>query len=115
MDPKENEEVPRKVRKRRIDDLVALMRLEGLESRKPDQLSSGQHQRVALASVLAPQPIIPLLDEPFATLEPEVRSRLRVDTKRWQRELQISTILVTHNKSEALNSGTGSYSSKEDV
>ena len=97
--------VSNKDRRRRVEELVALMGLEGLEGRKPYQLSREQQQRVALARALAPQPRILLLDEPFGTLDIMVRQRLRKDTKRWQRQLQIPTILVTHDHIEALELG----------
>ena len=92
-------------RRQRVEELVALMGLEGLEDRKPDQLSGGQQQRVALARCLAPRPRLLLLDEPFGAVDAKVRQRLRADTKRWQRELEIPTILVTHDQREALELG----------
>lgn len=97
--------VSKKDRRRRVEELVALMGLEGLGGRKPYQLSGEQQQRVALARALAPQPRILLLDEPFGALDTVVRQQLRADTKRWQRQLQIPTILVTHDYSEALELG----------
>ena len=97
--------VPRKVRQQRVEELVSLMGLEGLEGRKPNQLSGGQQQRVALARALAPRPQLLLLDEPFGAVDAKVRQRLRADTKKWQRELKIPTILVTHDQREALELG----------
>ena len=95
----------KKQRQQRIEELVALMGMEGLEDRKPAQLSGGQQQRVALARALAPWPRLLLLDEPFGAVDAKVRQRLRADTKRWQRELRIPTILVTHDQREALEMG----------
>jgi len=97
--------VGKKERRERVGDLVGLMGLEGTERQKPAQLSRGQQQRVALARALAPRPRVLLLDEPFGALDATVRERLRVDTKKWQRELKIPTILVTHDHREALEMG----------
>ena len=97
--------MPSRQRRERVAELVSLVGLEGLESRKPSQLSGGQQQRVALARALAPQPRLLLLDEPFGALDAKVRQRLRVDTKRLQRELKIPIILVTHDQREALELG----------
>jgi sulfate transport system ATP-binding protein len=97
--------VPKTARKQRVEEMISLMDLEGLEARMPEQLSGGQQQRVALARALAPWPRVLLMDEPFGALDAEVRQRLRVDTKRWQQELKIPTIMVTHNRLEALELG----------
>ena len=96
--------VGKKERRERVGDLVGLMGLEGTERRKPEQLSRGQQQRVALARALAPRPRV-LLDEPFGALDATVSQRLKVNTKKWQRELKIPTILVTHDHREALEMG----------
>ena len=97
--------VSKKERRQGIEQLVSLMGLDGLEGRKPDQLSGGQQQRVALARALAPNPMVLLLDEPFGAVDAKVRQKLRADTKRWQGELKIPTILVTHDQREALELG----------
>ena len=81
------------------------MGLQGLEDRRPEQLSGGQQQRVALARAITPRPRLLLLDEPFGAVDAKVRQKLRADTKRWQRELKIPTILVTHDQREALELG----------
>ena len=95
----------KKERRERVDELIGLMGLEGTERRKPVQLSRSQQQRVALARALAPRPRVLLLDEPFGDLDATVRQKLRIDTKKWQRELKIPTILVTHDHLEALEMG----------
>ena len=95
----------KKERRERVGELVGLMGLEGTERRRPEQLSRGQQQRVALARALAPRPRVLLLDDPFGDLDATVRQKLRVDTKKWQRELKIPTILVTHDHREALEMG----------
>ena len=94
-----------KDRRRRLEHLVTLMGLEDLLDRSPEQLTNGQQRRVALARVLAPQPRVLLLDDPFAGLDAPARQQLRADTKLWQRELNISTILATHDRFEALEMG----------
>jgi ABC-type sulfate/molybdate transport systems ATPase subunit/ABC-type sulfate transport system permease component len=75
--------------------------LAGLESRHPDELSGGQQRRVALARALAVQPRVLLLDEPFAGLDAPVREGLRRELRRLQREVGLSTVLVTHDPEEA--------------
>ena len=101
----EIKKIPDKDRRRRFDQLVTLMGLEDVLDRSLDQLSKGQQRRVSLARVLAPQPRVLLLDDPFADLETSTRQQLREDTKLWQRELNIPTILATHDRFEALEMG----------
>ena len=88
--------------KARVDELIALVQLDGLGDRYPSQLSGGQRQRVALARALAIEPRILLLDEPFGALDAKVRRELR----RWLREIHtrtgLTTIFVTHDLEEAL-------------
>ena len=97
--------VAKKEREHCMKELVSLLELGGLESRRPNQLSGGQQQRVALARAIAPRPKVLLLDEPFGAVDAKVRQKLRTDTKKWQRELKIPTILVTHDQREALELG----------
>jgi sulfate transport system ATP-binding protein len=89
--------------KRRVDELLALVQLDGLGGRYPAQLSGGQKQRIALARALAPQPKLLLLDEPFGALDAKVRRELR----RWLRIIHeqtgLTTIFVTHDQEEALD------------
>jgi sulfate transport system ATP-binding protein len=93
---------PRTRTAKRVKELLALVHLEGYESRLPRELSGGQRQRVALARALAAEPSILLLDEPFAALDLHVRRELRV----WLRELHerthVTTIIVTHDADEAM-------------
>jgi len=89
-------------KKERVDELLSLMDLVGLEGRDPAELSAGQRQRVALARALAPKPKVLLLDEPLSALDAKLRERLRLEIKRIQRELKITTIYVTHDQEEAL-------------
>ncbi len=91
-----NEEV-----RRRVDELLHLVRLEGLGGRKPSQLSGGQRQRVALARALAIRPKILLLDEPFGALDAKVRVELRQWLRRLHDEIGMTSVFVTHDQEEA--------------
>jgi thiamine transport system ATP-binding protein len=83
-------------------ELLELVGLSGLEDRMPSELSAGQQQRVALARALAPNPQVLLLDEPLSALDAKLRERLRLEIKKIQRTLKITTIYVTHDQEEAL-------------
>lgn len=87
----------------RVHTYLELIGLSGLEDRLPHQLSGGQQQRVAVARALAPQPDFVLLDEPFSSLDPTLRTQLRTDLFRILREQHLPTILVTHDPYEALS------------
>jgi putrescine transport system ATP-binding protein len=86
----------------RVEEMVALVRLEGLEKRKPDQLSGGQRQRVALARSLARRPRVLLLDEPLAALDKKLREATQVELMELQRRLGMTFIIVTHDQEEAM-------------
>ncbi len=88
--------------KQRIDEVLTLIGLEGLEKRYPHQLSGGQQQRVALARALAPQPALILLDEPLSNLDVQVRVRLRHEIRQILKATGITAIFVTHDQEEAL-------------
>lgn len=90
----------RSVRSRRVDEMLALVGLEGLGRRRPAQLSGGQQQRVALARALAPEPDLLLLDEPFAAVDLRTRRRLRAELRRIQEATSTPMILVTHDLAE---------------
>ncbi len=90
---------------RRFEQLVTLMGLEDVLDQSPNQISKVQQRRLALASLLAPQPRVLLLDDPFSGLDTADRQQLRVDTKVWQQELNVSTILATHDRVEAFDMG----------
>ena len=87
---------------RRIGELLDLVSLAGYEKRKVTLLSGGEQQRVALARALAPQPQLLLLDEPLSALDAKMRKGLRIEIRRIQRELGITTLYVTHDQEEAL-------------
>ncbi|WP_315736350.1 MULTISPECIES: ABC transporter ATP-binding protein [unclassified Bradyrhizobium] len=86
----------------RVAEMVALVRLEGLEKRKPDQLSGGQKQRVALARSLARRPQVLLLDEPMAALDKKLRESTQVELMELQHKLGMTFIIVTHDQEEAM-------------
>jgi putative spermidine/putrescine transport system ATP-binding protein len=95
--------VPREERARRVADALAMVRLEGYESRRPSQLSGGQRQRVALARALVNRPRVLLLDEPLGALDLKLRQQLQVELKGIQQEVGITFIYVTHDQDEALS------------
>jgi putrescine transport system ATP-binding protein len=94
--------MPRSEIETRVAEMVALVRLEGLEKRKPDQLSGGQKQRVALARSLARRPQVLLLDEPLAALDKKLRESTQVELMELQRRLGMTFVIVTHDQEEAM-------------
>ncbi|MCX6479141.1 MAG: TOBE-like domain-containing protein [Mycobacterium sp.] len=97
----------RKLRKpeidEKVDNLLEVVGLTGFQSRYPGQLSGGQRQRMALARALAVDPQVLLLDEPFGALDAKVREDLRAWLRRLHDEVHVTTVLVTHDQSEALD------------
>src|SRR5579871_4009623 len=88
-------------RRARRRELLRLVALEGMDDRLPAELSGGQQQRVAVARALAHKPEVLLLDEPFGALDAKIREELRRTIREVQRELGITTVLVTHDQEEA--------------
>ena len=94
--------VGKQERLRRADELLALVQMEGLGSRGIAQLSGGQRQRVAMARALALDPDLFLLDEPLSALDAKLREAMQVELRRLQRQVGITTIIVTHDQEEAM-------------
>src|SRR6195256_4573329 len=94
--------MPRTEIAKRVAGLVALLKLQGLEKRWPDQLSGGQKQRVALARSLARRPQVLLLDEPLAALDKKLRESTQLELMELQRRLGMTFIIVTHDQEEAM-------------
>jgi sulfate/thiosulfate transport system ATP-binding protein len=94
---------PKREVNERVEELLKLVRLDGLAKRYPSQLSGGQLQRMALARALAPQPKVLLLDEPFGALDVQVRGELREWLRRLHEEIHVTTIFVTHDQEEAMD------------
>jgi len=88
-------------RRARRKELLRLVALEGMDDRLPSQLSGGQQQRIAVARALAHRPQVLLMDEPFGALDAKIREELRRTIRQIQRELGMTTILVTHDQEEA--------------
>lgn len=90
-------------RKARVEELLDLVRLPGLEKRAVSQLSGGQRQRVAIARALAQEPPVFLLDEPFSALDAKLREEMQTELRLLQQRLKITTVLVTHDQREAMS------------
>ena len=87
---------------RRVGDVLSMVALSGLGSRRPHELSGGQRQRVALARALVMRPKVLLLDEPLSALDKKLRERMHVELRQLQRAVGVTFVLVTHDQEEAL-------------
>src|SRR6185369_3675781 len=94
--------VPEAETKKRVIEMLEVVRLGDFARRRPDQLSGGQRQRVALARALVNLPSALLLDEPLSALDLKLRQAMQLELKRIQREIGITFIFVTHDQEEAL-------------
>lgn len=96
-------DIEKKEAKKRVKELLALVGLSGSEEKYPSELSGGQQQRVAFARAIATNPSLLLLDEPLSALDARVREHLRQEIRELQKNLGITTIMVTHDQEEALS------------
>jgi putative spermidine/putrescine transport system ATP-binding protein len=94
--------VPKAERDRRVSDMLQLVRLPAVGSRKPSQLSGGQRQRIALARALINHPRVLLLDEPLGALDLKLRQEMQIELKAIQKRVGITFVFVTHDQEEAL-------------
>ncbi len=94
--------VPKREAAAKVEEMLALVRLEGLGDRRPSQLSGGQAQRVALARALASEPAVLLLDEPLSALDLQLRKEMQLELRHLQRRLGTTFVFVTHDQEEAL-------------
>lgn len=97
--------LPTRERKARVEEVLALLQLQGIEAMRPAQLSGGQQQRVALARAIARRPRLLLLDEPLSALDAPTRARVRGELRHLLKQLAIPSVVVTHDWGEALALG----------
>lgn len=96
---------PESVIRKKVSEALNLVKLDGLEHRKPTELSGGQSQRVALARALVNEPSVLLLDEPLGALDVKLRQQMQLELKQLQRRLHTTFVCVTHDQEEALSLG----------
>src|SRR6184192_2670366 len=103
--PLENAKVAEKDIVRRVNHAARLLQIESLLGRKPIQLSGGQRQRVALGRAIVREPQAFLMDEPLSNLDAQLRVHMRAELKKLQKDLEVTTIYVTHDQTEAMTLG----------
>ena len=94
--------VPKAEQKRRITEMLELVKMPGVEKKYPSQMSGGQQQRIAIGRSLLLQPDVLLLDEPFSALDAKIRSQMREELRKIQTDLNITVVFVTHDQEEAM-------------
>ena len=87
----------------KMEGVIDLVGLTGLESRQPSQLSGGQQQRVALARAIIMEPALLLFDEPLSNLDAKLREQMRIEIRHLQKRLGITSVYVTHDQAEAMS------------
>ena len=92
--------------RRRVDELLALLKIEPFEKRYPSELSGGQQQRVAIARTLAPSPKVLFMDEPLSNLDAKLRQEMRAELKRLHSDTNSTFVYVTHDQLEAMTLST---------
>ena len=100
-----NRKVPAAEIERRVQAAAEMLQLVDLLDRKPSQLSGGQRQRVAMGRAIVREPKLFLFDEPLSNLDAQLRAQMRVDIRKLQRQLQVTSIFVTHDQVEAMTMG----------
>ncbi|GAK59623.1 ABC-type spermidine/putrescine transport system, ATPase component [Candidatus Vecturithrix granuli] len=95
--------IPRDTIKEKVSNALEMVRLPGVEHRKPSQLSGGQQQRIALARAIVIEPDVLLMDEPLSALDENLREEMRREIDNLQRKIGVTTIFVTHDQREALS------------
>ena len=96
-------DLPKAKRMKRAEELLEMVRLQDLQHRSPQAMSGGEQQRVALSRSMGPNPKLILLDEPFSSLDPELRESTRLEVHKLLKSVKMSAILVTHDTEEALS------------